>query len=75
MFYFDKINGKRILKSDRLTFAEHFFTTRETIIKSKEPEMQGLVEINKQDHGAYCANTNIRLDNDRIFNHINELFS
>lgn len=48
MFYFDLIDGKKILKSDRLKSAEHFFTTRETIIKTKEIDMQAQVEENKQ---------------------------
>ena len=48
MFYFDKINGKKILKSDYLKNVQHFFTTRETIIKSKELEMADIVEENKR---------------------------
>ena len=48
MFYFDKIHGKKILKSDLLKDVEHFFTTRETIIKTKEPDMTNLVEENKK---------------------------
>lgn len=48
MFYFDEINGKQILKSDFLPDLEHFFTTRETIIKTSEPEMEFLVEENKK---------------------------
>lgn len=48
MFYFDYINGKKILKSDFLNKnAEAFFTTRETIIKTKEPEIEPLVGENK----------------------------
>ena len=39
MFYFDEINGKKILRSDLLN-AEHFFTTRESFIKTKEPEFE-----------------------------------
>lgn len=48
MFYFDEINGKKILKSDILKGVEHFFTTRDTIIKSKEPEYESLIEENKK---------------------------
>lgn len=48
MFYFDTIQGKTILKSDFLNGVEHFFTTRETIIKSKEADMSDLVEENKK---------------------------
>lgn len=48
MFYFDEINEKKILKSDILKGVEHFFTTRDTIIKSKEPEYESLIEENKK---------------------------
>ena len=48
MFYFDEINGKKILKSDIIK-TEHFFTTRETIIKSKELDCCEIVETNKRD--------------------------
>ena len=43
MFYFDELNGKKILKSDELSGLIHFFTTRETVIKTKEPELEQLV--------------------------------
>ncbi len=52
MFYFDKINGKKVLKSD-LIEAEHFFTTRETCIKTKESEMIDCVAKNKADICKY----------------------
>ena len=55
MFYFDFINGKKVLKSDKLKSAEHFFTTRETIIKSKEPDMKDLVEENKKLISEYLS--------------------
>lgn len=48
MFYFDKINGKCILKSDFLPDLMHFFTTRESLIKTKEPEFEALVQENKK---------------------------
>ncbi len=49
MFYFDTINGRKILKSDFITGnAECFFTTRETVIKTKEPAFENLVEENKK---------------------------
>ena len=48
MFYFDKINGKTIMKSDILDGVEHFFTTRESVIKSKEDDFQNLVAGNKK---------------------------
>lgn len=52
MFYFDKINGKKVLKSD-LIKSEHFFTTRETCIKTKESEMLDFVAKNKSDICKY----------------------
>lgn len=36
MFKFETINNKKILKSDILTGAQHFFTTRESVVTSKE---------------------------------------
>ena len=47
MFYFEEIKGKKVLKSSILTGLNHFFTTRESVIKSKEPEYQDLVDENK----------------------------
>ena len=52
MFYFSNVCGKKVLKSD-LIRTEHFFTTRESIIKSKEPEYLGAVEQNKKDFCNY----------------------
>ena len=39
MFYFDKICGRSVLKSDLLSDLEHFFTTRELCLFSKEEDM------------------------------------
>jgi len=47
MFYFDEICGKKVLKSD-LIRAEHFFTTRESVIKTKEKDFEQLVATNKE---------------------------
>jgi len=52
MFYFDEINGKKILRSD-LIKTEHFFTTRESIIKTKEPDLEQTVEKNLQEIAKY----------------------
>ena len=49
MFYFEEINGKKILKSSLLNGLNHFFTTRETVIKTKEPEFEQIVKDNKKD--------------------------
>ena len=59
MFYFAKINNKTVLKSDIIK-TEHFFTTREFCIKSKEDDMQDFVEQNKRD---ICEYLNISYDN------------
>ena len=47
MFYFDEINGKKILKSDILK-AEHFFTTRDCCIQSQDAEYESIVTSNKK---------------------------
>ncbi len=39
MFYFEKINGKSVLKSDVIPDKNHFFTTKEFILKTKEHDM------------------------------------
>lgn len=39
MFYFDYIEGRKVLKSDLLSDLEHFFTTRELCLFSKEEDM------------------------------------
>lgn len=39
MFYFDCIAGKRVLKSDLLIELEHFFTTRDLCLFSKNEDM------------------------------------
>ena len=59
MFYFSYINGKKVLKSDIIR-TEHFFTTRESVIKSKEQICQSLVANNRID---ICTYLNIPEDN------------
>lgn len=46
MFYFDLIDGKKVMKSDLIN-VNHFFTTRETIIKTKEEDYFQKVKENK----------------------------
>lgn len=53
MFYFEDICGKKVLKSSLLDGLNHFFTTRESIIKTKQPEFELLVENNKKDFCKY----------------------
>ena len=60
MFYFAFINNKKILKSDMLDCVEHFFTTRETCIKSKESEYEKIISENKKD---ICKYLNIEPQN------------
>lgn len=48
MFYFDKISGKSILKSDLISDIENFFTTRESVLKSSEPDTEKAVKKNKE---------------------------
>jgi hypothetical protein len=49
MFYFEEINGKKILKSDLIKNAQAFFTTRKLCIKSLDEKMVQIVEENKKD--------------------------
>lgn len=50
MFYFSTINNKKILKSDLLKNAEHFFTTRESVITPRDlPELSGICNVNLND--------------------------
>lgn len=56
MFYFEKINNKKILKSTLLKELPHAFTTRESVIKSAEPFTTNLIAENK---AAICKYFNI----------------
>lgn len=60
MFYFEKLNGKTVLKSDLLKGLNHFFTTRESIIKTKEAEFEELVNENNK---MFCEVLKIRPEN------------
>lgn len=60
MFYFEKIHGKTIMKSDLLEEVEHFFTTRESVIKTKEEYFKILADENKKLFANYL---NIDLKN------------
>ena len=53
MFYFEKISGKNILKSDMLKDIEHFFTTRESVIRTNDPRLQNLAAANKYEIRRY----------------------
>ena len=55
MFYFEEISGKKILKSSLLNGLNHFFTTRESVIKTKEPDFEKIVEDNKKDICKYLG--------------------
>lgn len=55
MFYFEDICGKKVLKSDLLD-VEHWFTTRDSLIKTKESEFTELAEQNKK---LFCEYLNI----------------
>ncbi len=61
MFKFETINNKKILKSNLLTKAEHFFTTRESAITPRDlPEKTGEYEKNLSFIADYL---NIEKDN------------
>lgn len=48
MFYIDFIQGRKVVKSDFLPDLKHFFTTRETLIKTKEPNLYKFAEDNRK---------------------------
>lgn len=58
MFYFDEINGKKILRSD-LIKTEHFFTTRESFIKTKEADFEKIVQNNREEIKKYLHVNNL----------------
>lgn len=60
MFYFEKINGKTVMKSDFLMGVQYFFTTRESVIKTKEVEFQKIADENKK---MFCDVLNITPEN------------
>lgn len=60
MFYLDKLHGKTIMKTDILEGLTHYFTTRECTIKSKEPEMQNIIEENRK---MFCEELGITQEN------------
>lgn len=60
MFYFDELYGKKVLKTDLLNCLDHFFTTRESVIKTKEADFEELVIYNKK---KFCDYFNISVEN------------
>ena len=60
MFCLDKLHGKTIMKTDILEGLTHYFTTRECPIKSKEPEMQNIIEENRK---MFCEELGITQEN------------
>ena len=60
MFYLDKLHGKTVMKTDILEGLTHYFTTRECPIKSKEPEMQSIVEENRK---MFCEELGVTPEN------------
>ena len=60
MFYLEKLHNKTVMKTDILNGLEHFFTTRECPIKSKEPDMLSIIEENKK---MFCEELKISPEN------------
>lgn len=54
MFYFDNINGKKILKSNLIT-TNHFFTTRDTFIKTQESGYEAIAKANRAEICDYLG--------------------
>lgn len=58
MFKFELINNKKVLKSDILKGAQHFFTTRESVVTPKEQsQLQKLCNENINDIANYLGIT------------------
>lgn len=60
MFYFEKLKGKTVLKSDLLNDLTHYFTTRESVIKTQEADFEKLVADNKK---MFCDSLSIKASN------------
>lgn len=58
MFYFDKVCGKKVLKSDLLSGLEHFFTTRELCLFAKEEDMSANRRLVEEYLGEKTATNN-----------------
>lgn len=74
MFYFSEIAGKKVLKSDLLFEVEHFFTTRDFCLFSKEEDMSanrilaeeflgGKMATNQPVHGSNI----VKIENGKYF--------
>ena len=64
MFYFGKINGKNILKSDLIKGAEAFFTSREICICDKNPNLSvDSVAVLEQNKAQICDYLGIDSEN------------
>ena len=59
MFYFESVNGKKILKSDVIQ-SEHFFTTRDSFITTKEVDLADVISENK---AMLCDYLGISIEN------------
>lgn len=53
MFHVKFINKKKVIYSDIIPETEHFFTTRETVIRSEDKNLQEVIQQNKVDISAY----------------------
>lgn len=66
MFYFDKINNKRILKSTVMTEFEpklqHLFTTRESFVKTKKESLKNVAKTNRDEVLEY-----LKIEDNNLF--------
>lgn len=63
MFYFEKIDGKRVLKSDFIKNMEAFFTTRDICICCKDIELAQKDTSIEQNKKIICKHLNIKEEN------------
>jgi len=66
MFYFDTINNKKILKSSLLSefepYFKHLFTTKESFIKTKDPDLENTANSNLE-----MILANLKTDTENFF--------
>ena len=59
MFYFEELDGKKILKSNYIKNAQAFFTTKESFIRTQDGSVLSETEENKKTLSKYLKTENI----------------
>lgn len=66
MFYFENINGNKVLKSDLLDEVTHFFTTRECPIRGNEDNYKKLYQLNRLISPTQTHTNNVEIVDERV---------